>query len=55
MGQRKPSLATRIAEWERRVKRPLTPNEAKRLAALLRVMLQADAPPARSEQKTLKH
>lgn len=55
MGQRKPSLDTMVAEWERRVQRPLKADEAKRLAALLRVLLQSEGPPLKSEVKSLKH
>ncbi|SIN72650.1 hypothetical protein SAMN05443662_0323 [Sulfurivirga caldicuralii] len=55
MGQRKPSLDTRVAEWERKVQRPLKADEAKRLAALLRVLLQSESPPSKPQVKSLKH
>ncbi len=56
MGQRKPPLETRIEEWRRQVKRPLTPDAAKRLAKLLHVMLAAEKPPTTAAgSKTRRH
>jgi len=55
MGQRRPNLDTIVAEWERKVKRPLKPDEARRLAALLRVLLQSERTPARPEAKRRCH
>jgi len=55
MGQRKPNLDTIVAEWARKVKRPLRPDEARRLAALLRVMLRMEKQPQHDRARSLRH